>query len=291
MKSMTGYGRGVVNAEDFDITIEIRSVNHRYSELNIKTPRSWTYLEDKIKKLANNYISRGKTEICLLMQRTKGRDTEIQLNREIVLGYLRALCTANEEFQLKNDITLMGISRFPEVFNVVKVQDDEERIWRLVRTALNLAFEQFVTSREFEGGKLYEDINSHLDILSDMTSQIEKAAPDMSKDYFNRLSEKIKEILKDTKIEESRILTEAAVFAEKVCVDEETVRLKSHIEQFKEQINSNIPIGRKLDFLIQEMNREVNTIGSKAQKIEITRIVVDMKAEMEKIREQVQNVE
>jgi uncharacterized protein (TIGR00255 family) len=291
MKSMTGYGRGVVNAEDFDITIEIRSVNHRYSELNIKTPRSWTYLEEKIKKIANNYISRGKTEICLLMQRTKGRDTEIQLNREIVQGYLRALCTANEEFQLKNDITLMGVSRFPEVFTVVKVQDDEERIWRLVRTALNLAFEQFVTSREFEGKKLYEDISSHLEILSEQTSQIEKTAPDMSKEYYTRLSEKIKEILKDTKIEESRILTEAAVFAEKVCVDEETVRLKSHIEQFKEQLNLSIPIGRKLDFLIQEMNREVNTIGSKAQKIEITRIVVDMKAEMEKIREQVQNVE
>jgi uncharacterized protein (TIGR00255 family) len=291
MKSMTGYGRSLLSTEDFDITVEVKSVNHRYSELNVKTPRSYAYLEEKIKQLANTYISRGKTEITLLMQRTKSRDTEISINSDIVRGYLAALNIANEEFQLKNDVTLMGITRFPDVFTVIKVPDDEERIWEIVKSVCEKAFEQFSQFREFEGKKLSNDISNRLDILSDFLSQIENIAPDMAKEYHNRLYDKLKEILSDNQTEESRLLLEVGIFAEKVAVDEETVRLKSHIEQFREQIALSCPIGRKLDFLIQEMNREINTIGSKAQKIEITRLVVDMKSELEKIREQIQNVE
>lgn len=292
MKSMTGYGRSQITEGNFDITIEIRSVNHRYSELTVKIPRLYAYLEEKIKQVVSRNISRGKTEVSVLIGHIKGQDTEIRLNTEVVNDYLEALRNGNEIFKVPDDLSLSSILRLPDVFTVFKIPDNEEEIWEIISKSLDGALTQFNSARSFEGEQLLKDVSGKLDNFLLMLEMVAEIAPNSEKAYFNRISEKLRELMIDvSNVNESRILTEAAIFADKVAIDEEIVRLHSHIQQFRGQLSLDVPVGRKLDFIVQEMNREVNTIGSKAQDIAITRIVVEMKSEIEKIREQIQNIE
>ncbi len=291
IRSMTGYGREQDIINNRNILVEIRSVNHRYYEFSSRVPRAYSYLEEKLKTLLNGSIQRGKVEVCVSIMNEEGIDAVINVNRSIAKGYIEALRSVNEELDLRDDLSLSQISRFPDIFNISKAVDDEEEIWNLVETVASKALSKFIEMREKEGAKMREDIENHLHNIEKMVLFIEKNAPRMTENYRNRLYNRLKDILSDTTIDEQRILTEAAIYSEKVAVDEETVRLHSHISQFRELLEADEPIGRKLDFLIQEINREVNTTGSKAQDLDITRTVVDMKSEIEKIREQIQNIE
>ncbi len=288
---MTGYGRGQINTNGRDILVEIRSVNNRYYDFNAKFPRVYGYLEEKLKSFLQGSISRGKVEVAVSIFNNENKEQEIEVNREVAKGYIKALRDVNTELGLDDDLTLSGVARFPDVFNVKKVIEDEDFIWAMVKEAAEIAVEKFVSMRETEGQKMKEDICSRLDYILELVSKVEEQSPKTTENYRNKLYAKMKDILGDKNIDESRILMEAAIFSEKIAVDEETVRLRSHISQFKELLESAEPIGRKLDFLVQEMNREANTTGSKAQDIEVTRIVVDIKSEIEKIREQIQNIE
>ncbi|MBE6838237.1 MAG: YicC family protein [Ruminococcus sp.] len=291
IKSMTGYGRGQINTNGRDILVEIRSVNNRYYDFNAKFPRVYGYLEEKLKSFLQGSISRGKVEVAVSIFNNENKEQEIEVNREVAKGYIKALRDVNTELGLDDDLTLSGVARFPDVFNVKKVIEDEDFIWSMVKEAAEIAVEKFVSMRETEGQKMKDDICSRLDYILELVSKVEEQSPKTTENYRNKLYAKMKDILGDKNIDESRILMEAAIFSEKIAVDEETVRLRSHISQFKELLESAEPIGRKLDFLVQEMNREANTTGSKAQDIEVTRIVVDIKSEIEKIREQIQNIE
>ena len=288
---MTGYGRNQATVDDRDILVEIRSVNNRYYDFSARIPRAYGYLEEKLKNLLQGSISRGKVEICVSVYNTESKDEFIEVNKSVAKGYIQALRQVNEELALKDDLTLSQLIKLPDVFSVKKIIDDEELIWTSVKTVADTALEKFVQMRETEGEKLKEDVISRLDTITEMIRIVAERSPTITENYRNRLFTKLKEVLSDNNIDEQRILLEAAIFSEKIAVDEETVRLKSHIDQFRELLDLSEPVGRKLDFLVQEMNREANTIGSKSQDIEITRIVVDIKSEIEKIREQIQNIE
>lgn len=291
IRSMTGYGRAQEIVSAKDILVEIRSVNHRYFEFSARVPRAYGYLEEKLKSALNNKISRGKVEVSVSIYNTEGSDAQIEVNKSVAKGYIDALNSANEDINLENDLSLSHLLRLTDIFTVTKTVDDEETIWNLVSPIVSNAIDKFINMRETEGSKLYDDIMGRLDYIEEKVGIIEKQSPETTKNYRERLYSKLKELLEDNNIDEQRIITEAAIFSEKTAVDEETVRLRSHINQFRELLNSDEAIGRKLDFLIQEVNREVNTIGSKAQDLEITKIVVDLKSEIEKIREQIQNIE
>ena len=291
IKSMTGFGRERKVIGSREILVEIRSVNHRYYEFTAKTPRAYGYLDEKLKAFLHGAISRGKVEVSVFIYNQEGVDANIEINRTVASGYINALRSAADELILEDDLKLSNVIRLPDVFNVVKVIDDEEEIWQQVSEVAGEALKHFVDMRITEGAKMYDDITSRLDMIEETVGKIEKLSPASVEAYRQRLYDKIAEVVADRNIDESRILTEAAIFADKIAVDEETVRLCSHIAQFRELLESAEPVGRKIDFLIQEMNREVNTTGSKAQELEITRMVVDMKAEIEKIREQIQNIE
>lgn len=291
IKSMTGFGRERCILDSREILVEIRSVNHRYFEFSARTPKAYGYLDEKLKAFLKNDISRGKIEVSVLIYNQEGTSAQIEVNKEIALGYIDALRNSAEELDLEDDLTLSNIMRLPDIFTVVKVSEDEEVIWNQVKSAAEKALERFVDMRVTEGMKMYDDIVSRLNFLEDSVGKIEVQSPNTAKAYEERLYAKIKEMLADRNIDEQRIVTEVAVFSEKTAIDEETVRLRSHISQFRNLINSDEPVGRKLDFLVQELNREVNTIGSKAQDLYITKLVVDMKSEIEKIREQIQNIE
>ena len=296
-RSMTGYGRAQRLADGRDVLVEIRAVNHRYYEFSARLPRTCLYLEEKLKSFLNGQIARGKVEVSVTVTRPDGRDAQIAVNRSVAEGYVNALRTMNEELGaegagwLADDLTLSSLLRLPDLFTVTKEQDDEEQIWAIVSDAAGEALQSFLQMRETEGKRLAGDLLQKLSGIEEMLTQIEEIEPGVAESYRERLYAKLTEILGDTQIDPQRILTEAAIFAEKTAIDEETVRLHSHIAQFRELLASPDPIGRKLDFLVQEMNREVNTIGSKAQELRITRLVVDMKSEIEKIREQIQNIE
>ena len=291
VKSMTGFGREHVVANGREIIVEIRSVNHRYYEFTARTPRSYGYLDEKLKAFLKNGISRGKVEASVTIYNQEGTDAEIELNESVAKGYLQALRCSAETLELDDDLTLTSIMRLPDIFTVVKKTDDEEVIWNEVKAVAQVALDRFVEMRNVEGQKMYDDISSRLDFIEQTVGKIEAQSPTVSENYRDRLYAKIKEVLGDRNIDEQRVLTEVAIFSEKVAIDEETVRLRSHIAQFRDLIQSNEPVGRKLDFLVQELNREVNTIGSKAQDLSITKMVVDLKSEIEKIREQIQNIE
>lgn len=291
VKSMTGFGREHVVANGREIIVEIRSVNHRYYEFTARTPRSYGYLDEKLKAFLKSGISRGKVEASVTIYNQEGTDAEIELNESVANGYLKALRGSAENLGLQDDLTLTSIMRLPDVFTVVKKTDDEEVIWNEVKAVAQVALDRFVEMRNVEGRKMYDDVSSRLDFIEQTVGKIETQSPNVSNSYSDRLYAKIKEVLEDKNIDEQRILTEVAIFAEKVAIDEETVRLRSHIAQFRDLIDSDEPVGRKLDFLVQELNREVNTIGSKAQDLSITKMVVDLKSEIEKIREQIQNIE
>lgn len=289
--SMTGYGRSQKTVAGRDILVEVKSVNHRYLETNIKVPRSYSYIEDKVKKLVSEYVFRGKVEIYVTINATDGKNAQVNINKELALSYIEALRGVSEEFDLKDDLTTSTLLRFHDIFNVTTITEDENVIWNDVREIASGAIKSFVDMRKIEGEKLIEDVENRLATIHSFIKQIKELSPKTISDYKKRLTSKLEEVLANKDIDENRVLTEVSIFAEKIAVDEETVRLSSHLKQLSTLIREQGPIGRKLDFLVQEINREVNTIGSKSQDVAITSIVVDLKAEIEKIREQIQNIE
>ncbi|MBQ6674985.1 MAG: YicC family protein [Ruminococcus sp.] len=291
INSMTGFGRERMILNNREIIVEVRSVNNRFCEFSARTPRNYGYLDERLKALFKSKITRGKVEVSVSIYKQEGADAEIAINKTIAEGYINALRSVKDELSLTDDLSLSSIMRLPDVFTVVKTEDDEEEIWNDVSEVANSALAHFMEMRKAEGAKLYDDVLSRLALIEENVTKIEERSPKVNDEYRDRLLAKLKEVLQDTNIDEQRVLTEAAVFADKTAVDEETVRLRSHIAQFRGLLEAAEPIGRKLDFLVQELNREVNTIGSKCQDITITKMVVDMKAEIEKIREQIQNIE
>lgn len=291
IRSMTGYGRSQQTLDGREILVEIKSVNHRYFEFSARVPRAYGYLEEKLKSFLQGKVSRGKIEMGVTIYNIEGKDALIEVNSSIAKGYVDALRKANETLELKDDITLSNLIRLPDIFNVIKNTEDEELIWNDVKIAAEEALNGFISMRETEGLKMREDVEQRLNYIESLVKNVEERSPMVTEAYREKLYSKLSDVLNDKKIDEQRILTEAAIFSEKTAVDEETVRLRSHINQFRDLLEINEPVGRKLDFLIQEFNRESNTIGSKAQDVEITKIVVELKSEIEKIREQIQNIE
>lgn len=288
---MTGFGREhrIIGGREY--LVEIRSVNSRYYEFNAKLPRAYMYLEEKLKTLIKGKISRGKVEISLSVYNISGKETAVSVNEGVVENYINALRAAGEKFGLMDDLTLSSVFRMTDAFNVVRAEEDEEELWAAVKEVAEAALTRFVEMRETEGEKMKADVLEKLGNIEAMIEKVCEYSPDNVRAYREKLTAKMAEILGDKQIDEQRILLEAGLFAEKTAVDEETVRLKSHFSQFRSMLDSPEPVGRKLDFLVQELNRETNTIGSKAQDIRVTRIVVDVKSEIEKIREQIQNIE
>lgn len=291
IKSMTGYGRAQQVIDGRDILVEIRSVNHRYFEFSSRIPRAYGYLDEKLKSFLQGKVCRGKVEAAVTINNIEGKDALIQVNKSIARGYIDALREANEELQLRDDLTLSNLLRFPDTFNIQKTVDDEEEIWNAVSTVAAEALEKFIAMREAEGARLKNDVLTRSGFILENVSRVETLSPETVENYRNRLYQKLKEVLESTEVDMQRIVTEAAIFADKVAVDEETVRLRSHISQLEGLLESDEAIGRKLDFIVQEMNREANTIGSKCQNLSIGQTVVDIKSEIEKIREQIQNIE
>ncbi len=291
VRSMTGFGRAQASVEGFNITVEIRSVNHRYFEFYAKMPRAYSFLEEKVKNLLSSKISRGKVECSVQLEANADESVVVSVNEPLAKGYVDAARDIAEKFNIKDDLSALSIARFSDVLSIQKAPVDEEMLWNKVSPVVSEALDEFVAMRETEGKKLSEDVLSRADTIINNVSYIEERSPETVKQYSEKLLERMKTVLGDTQIDESRILTEAAIYADKVAVAEETVRLRSHIEQLHTMLNSNEAVGRKLDFLVQEINREANTIGSKAQDVDIARRVIDIKAEVEKIREQIQNIE
>lgn len=291
VKSMTGFGRAKQQVDGFDITVEIRSVNHRYFEFSSRIPRAYNFLDEKIKSFCQQKITRGKVEFSVLLEDLNQNSTVVELNREYAKAYLDALNRLSKEFHIKNDIKLSSLCSNNELFKLKKTVADDETVLNAVLTVAEEAVQNFIAMREVEGARLLADVKSRTDYILEKVDFIEKRSPETVNAYRERIEAKIKELLGDTTIDEQRILTETAIFADKVAVAEETVRLRSHINQLTALLEADEPVGRKLDFIVQEMNRETNTIGSKAQDIEIAHTVVDIKSEIEKIREQIQNIE
>ena len=289
--SMTGFGRAKAIVGNYDITVEIKSVNNRFLELSSRIPRAYQFLEEKLKSAVKSKVSRGKLDLCVLIDDVSGSDTEIAVNDSYVQKYLAAAESLSKKYKIKNDLKISSLITNAEVFKTVKKDIDESACEEAVMSVLEKALDNFILMRETEGEKLKADVLSRADMILKKVKFIESRSEESVNDYKQRLEQKISEILNNSDFDESRVLTEVAIFADKVAVDEETVRLKSHISQLRSVFESGEPIGRKLDFIVQEMNRETNTIGSKAQSIEITSAVVDMKSEIEKIREQIQNIE
>ena len=291
VKSMTGYGRGEAVLGGRTITVELRSVNNRYLDCTVKLPRVYVFAEDAIKSRVQKRVARGKVDVFVTIGQSETGDVSISVNQPVAEGYYRALCGLRDTYQLRDDISVSLLSRFPDVFLVEKTQEDLQAVAGDICTVLDLALEDFDAMRTREGERLCEDVRRRAETIAGLTAQVEERAPGIVADYRARLSAKMAEVLQNTQIDEGRILTEAAIFADKVAVDEETVRLRSHLSQLEQMLEQGGTIGRKLDFLIQEFNREANTIGSKCSDIETARYVVDIKAEIEKIREQIQNIE
>lgn len=291
IRSMTGFGREHKVIDGREYLVEIRSVNSRYYEFTAKLPRQYMYLEEKLKTLLKEKISRGKVEVSLSVYNIKSKETAVTVNDLVVENYVTAMREAGEKSGLKDDLSLNSIFKMTDAFNVVRADVDEEEIWLAVKETAEGALDKFVKMRETEGEKMKADILEKLSNIEAMIEKVCEYSPETVKAYRERLMAKMTEILENKQIDEQRILLEAGIFAEKIAVDEETVRLKSHFEQFRKMLDTEELVGRKLDFLVQELNRETNTIGSKAQDLRITRIVVDVKSEIEKIREQIQNIE
>ena len=293
VKSMTGYGRGEAVLRGRTITVELRSVNNRYLDCSIKMPRLYVFAEDAIKTRVGQAISRGKVDVFVNIVQTQGESLSVTVNEELAISYIAALQRLYElgSDMLKGSYYATDLARFPDVLTVEKKEEDLEAVAADICAVLDVALEDFNRMREREGEKLAADIFSRAATIEDYTAQVEARSPQTVAEYRARLEGKMQEVLANVQLDESRILTEAAIFADKVAVDEETVRLRSHLEQLRGMLAQGGATGRKLDFLIQEFNRETNTIGSKCNDIEISRMVVDMKAEIEKIREQVQNIE
>ena len=291
IKSMTGYGRAVQTVNGREFTVEVRSVNNRYLDCNVKLPRMVSFAEDAVKQAVKAAISRGKVDVYITVKSEAEADTKITLNTAIMEGYLSAMRQMVDTYGVKDDISVSTMSRLPEIFTVEKPEVDEEQLKSDLLQVVAAALEGYNAFRAAEGAALDADLRSRGNTILELVSQVESGNAQTVIDYRARLYNKLKEVLANTAIDESRILTEAAIFADKVAVDEETVRLRSHLEQMNKMLTDGGALGRKLDFLLQEMNREANTIGSKCTDVRLARIVVDIKAELEKIREQTQNIE
>ena len=291
IKSMTGYGRAVEAVNGREFTVELRSVNNRYLDCTVKLPRSLSFAEDVVKQAVKAAVSRGKVDVFISVKTEEADDTTISLNEKTLEGYLAAMRRMVSEFGVKDDISVSSLSRLPEVFSVERKEIDEQQLLEDLMSVVAKALEGYDTMRCTEGAALDVDLRARGNTILELVSQVEQGNGQTVSDYRARLEAKLKEVLANTNIDESRILTEAAIFADKVAVDEETVRLRSHLQQMNTMLTGGGAIGRKLDFLLQEMNREANTIGSKCTDVKLARIVVDIKAELEKIREQTQNIE
>ena len=291
VKSMTGYGRASETLNSRGITVEVRSVNHRYLDCTVKTPRSYAFLEEKLKACLSEFIARGKVDIYISIDNSDSANISVSLNEPLLNGYFNIFDKLNNQYGVNKDISVSEIIRIPDILVIEKQEDDEEELAADVLTVFKAALTEHNEMRKTEGARLAEDISSRLTLIENLAKTVEERSPKCVDEYREKLELRMREVLESVTVDQQRLLTEAAIFADKIAVDEETVRLHSHISQFRDMIKNGGPIGRKLDFLVQELNREVNTIGSKANDLDITSIVVDIKAEIEKIREQVQNIE
>ncbi|HJC43428.1 MAG TPA: YicC family protein [Candidatus Mediterraneibacter gallistercoris] len=291
IKSMTGFGRCEVQKDSRKFTVELKSVNHRYLDVNIRMPKKLNFFETAIRTLLKSYANRGKVDIFITYEDLSQAQVSVKYNAALAAEYIKYLKQMEEEFGLENDVRVSTLSRYSEVFTMEEQSEDEEELWNGLKEALEGAFAQFVETRKTEGENLKKDILSKLDILSEQIGFIEERSPKIVAEYRAKLEEKMKELLSDTQIEESRIAAEVILFADKICTDEEVVRLKSHISHMRSTLEEQDEIGRKLDFIAQEMNREANTILSKANDIEVSDCAISLKTEIEKIREQIQNIE
>lgn len=293
IKSMTGFGRCETEINGREITVEVKSVNHRYFEFSCRTPRGYGFLDDKLKSYVNSRVSRGKIDMFVTIGANDEAPSEVTVNHQLVSGYINAMKEISDTYGVENDVTVVSLSRFPDVFTVHKPAEDEEQITNDVLSVAKTALDSFITMREAEGEKMKTDILNRANTILSIVGEIEERSPQTVAEYEERLLERIKQTLEDYEVEidEQRVLTEVAVFSDKVAVAEETVRLRSHFEQLNKFLEYDEPVGRKIDFIIQEMNREANTIGSKVQDAVLAHKVVDIKSEIEKIREQVQNIE
>jgi len=288
---MTGFGRAEVSTEERKFTVELKSVNHRYLDMNIKMPKKLNIFEAAIRNLLKSHIERGKTDIFITYEDFTQDNVSLKYNKQIAAEYLKYFKMMEEEFSLDNDISVSGLSRYPEVLVLEEQQPDEKEIWTLLEKAIETACIQFTSTRISEGENLKKDILNKLQRMGEQLVTIEARLPEMLAAYRNKIETKVQELLGDTQIDESRLATEVVLYSDKICTDEETVRLKSHIEQMELTLQSQEGVGRKLDFIAQEMNREANTILSKANDMTISNVAIDLKTEIEKIREQIQNIE
>lgn len=291
IRSMTGYGRYQASIDGMDITVEIRSVNHRYYEYTSRLPRTYGFLDDKLKSYLQGRIARGKVEVYISIDTVDAPGSEVVINYALAEGYLKALQTLSERYSLKNDVSVLALTRYPDILTVHKAPEDEDKVWEAVRQVAETALDAFIAMREKEGARLKEDVLSRKQTILQAVERVEERSPQTVQEHMDKVQARMRELLDGAAVDEQRLLTEAALFADKIAVAEETVRLRSHLAQLEHLMEGDEAVGRKLDFLIQEINREANTIGSKCQDIELARIVVDIKAEVEKIREQIQNIE
>ena len=291
IKSMTGYGRALGEYPDRQITVEVRSVNNRYLDCGVRLPRLYGFAEDAVRQCVKQHISRGKVDVYVSVSLTGGGSETVCLNRSAVEGYLAAMRQIAADYGVRDDVAVSTLSRLPDVFSVEKPEEDEDLLKTQLLAVLDLALTKYDAMRAAEGEAMAKDLLTKADGIAEMVTAIETRSPATVTEYRERLYAKMQEVLASTAVDEARILTEAAIYADKVAVDEETVRLRSHLKQLRAMLGQSEPIGRKLDFLMQEINRETNTIGSKCSNLEISEIVVNLKAELEKIREQIQNIE
>ena len=291
IKSMTGYGSAKGAVDGLEINIELKSVNNKFLDTNIRLPRGFLFAEEAIKSAVQSHISRGKVDVYVNVESSGAGDICVKVNEALVHGYIDALQLIADKFSLPNDLTALSISRFPDVLSVEKREHDAEALSASICEIMENALNDFDRMRIREGEKLREDVLNRVNKIEELVSVVERETPKTVSEYRKRLEQKMAEVLGNTMIDENRILAEAAIFADHIAVDEETVRLRSHMNQFRAMMDGDSPIGRKTDFLIQEFNREANTIGSKCQNSDIAHVVVDLKSEIEKIREQIQNIE
>lgn len=288
---MTGFGRCEVEESNRKVTVEMKSVNHRYLDVNIKMPKKLSFFESSIRNELKNYVQRGKIDIFISYEDFSENNVCIKYNKELAAEYLKYLRDMSEEFGLDDDIRVSTLSRYPEVFSMEEQMVDEEEIWKVLSKAIAGAAENFVETRIKEGKNLADDLIAKLDKMLEHVAFIEERSPQIIDEYRRKLEDRVKELLGDANVDENRLLTEVTIFADKVCVDEEIVRLRSHIETTKHTLIDGGSIGRKLDFIAQEMNREANTILSKANDLTISNRGIELKTEIEKVREQIQNIE
>ena len=291
VKSMTGYGRKKAENDQREVTVEIKSVNHRYLDLNIKVPRIYSFLEEAVKSAVSSRVSRGKVDVFVSVFTKDGKDVKVTPNLELIREYVEALRQVRDTFGLADDISTMGVARMPDALSIDKEEPDNEAVQQQVLEVVGQALEEYDAMRRAEGARLCQDIVQRAGRIGQLVDHVEERSPQTVEEYRKRISARMQELLGDTEIAEQRILAEAALFADKVSVTEEIVRLRSHLAQLNTMLSADTAVGRKLDFLVQEMNREANTIGSKANDYELAQTVVEIKAEIEKIREQIQNIE